>query len=265
MPTLRSSPSSPSPIRVLVVDDEEEILELLGEYLKARGFAVATAYDGADAMAALHAEDLDLVITDMKMSQADGLELLAATRALRRPVGVILMTGYGTVETATHALTHGAYAYLLKPFKLRDLHNVVKGALVRLESERDAQSLPHLVEFYEGVHGAKGPDDLPRLQGLLATVALAETHSHEVAVWLKGPGGWEAVARGGHADALSSVDPQDPGLDDANICAAPLYQKGQRVGTLAVAGPRQSEDASARLTRLAAAFSHALDRAAPQA
>ena len=147
MPTPQNSNSSDGPIRVLVVDDEEEILELLGEYLKARGFEVATAYDGADAMAALHAEDLDLVITDMKMPQADGLELLAATLAMRRPVGVILMTGYGTVETAIHALTHGAYAYLLKPFKLRDLHTVVKGALVRLERERDSQRLPLLVEF----------------------------------------------------------------------------------------------------------------------
>ncbi len=103
MPTGAAPPaigaSSPAH-RILVVDDEEEILELIGEYLTARDHETVTAYDGAEALQLLRSEPFDIVITDLKMPQLGGLGLIEATAELRRPVAVIVMTAFPTVDSA---------------------------------------------------------------------------------------------------------------------------------------------------------------------
>jgi CheY-like chemotaxis protein len=254
------------PHTVLVVDDEEEILELLGEYLRARGFDLRTAYDGEAALEIVRNGGVDIVLTDMKMPHMGGVELLEHIRALQRPVATILMTGYGTVETAISAMNAGAYDYLLKPFRLRDVHAALVRAAERLSQERENARMRNLLSFYELAVQMKDTDSLPRLTGLLAEVARAETGASEVALWLVGGGGWDAVARGGGVDALRRVDvgavPEEGAQDDRTV-VVPLWVEGRRVGALAVAGgdPHTSQH-KLRLRDLGQVLTQTLERLA---
>lgn len=253
-----------SPLTVLVVDDAEDILELLGEYLRARGFGLRTAYDGEAALEIVRGGGVEIVLTDMNMPHMDGLELLQRISSLSRPVGTIVMTGYGTVDTAIAALKAGAYDYLLKPFRLREVHSALVRASQRLATERETARMRDLLAFYELAHGLEDLDGLPRLFGVLASVMRAETSAAEVGVWLIGPGGWEPVARGGAVQALRRLDVpavQDDVDPEADVLAVPLRVGGRRVGAIAVAGRAiRHADHPARLVRLGRALCDTLAR-----
>jgi DNA-binding NtrC family response regulator len=102
--------------RILVVDDERVIREILAEFLTLEGFSVHTVEDGEKALVELRLHPYDLLITDLKMPRLSGLQLLEKIEAERLGVLTVLMTGFGTVETAIEAMKKGAYDYLLKPF-----------------------------------------------------------------------------------------------------------------------------------------------------
>lgn len=250
--------------RILVVDDQEEILELLGEYLKARGYAVVTAYDGRDALEVVRTGRVDLVLTDLMMPHMDGLQLLGEIAKLSHPVGTIVMSGFGTVETAIRAMKEGAYDYILKPFKLRDIYASLVRASDRLALERDARRMRELLAFYEMGFLEVDREELSRLFGALASVARVETGAEEVAVWMRGPGGWEAVARGGEVKSLARFDPSSvsaPTVRDEAIASVPIFKGETRVGTLAVAGGDARVPAHLeRLALLARVTGEALNR-----
>ena len=251
---------------VLVVDDEEEVLELLGEYLRIRGHALRTAYDGQSALELIRAGGIDVVLSDVSMPHMGGLELIHETQALPNPVAVILMSGFATVEAVISALQAGAFDFLRKPFRLRDVHAVVERAYGRLREEREDRRRAELLTFYEQAHGIVDADGLPRLFGTLAAVARSETNAEEVALWLVGGNGWDAVARGGVVRALQRVDvagvTDQMVLDaDDGVLAIPLALAGRRIGALAVAGGRErTADHHARLTRLGRAVTDTLTR-----
>lgn len=121
-------------MRVLVADDEPPIRELLAAYLGGRGHAVTLASDGESAIARIRHDPPDAVATDLKMPGADGLEVVRA--AVARGVPAVLMTGYGTVETAVAAFHEGAADLLVKPFKLRDLHAALERAVAENQADR---------------------------------------------------------------------------------------------------------------------------------
>ncbi|MBI4561377.1 MAG: sigma-54-dependent Fis family transcriptional regulator, partial [Candidatus Rokubacteria bacterium] len=123
-----------SPFRVLVVDDEPAQLELVGGFLAKRGFEVSLASDGRAALARFGREPFDLVLTDQKMPDLSGLELLEAVRAQSPDTPVIVMTAYGTIETAVAAIKAGAADYLAKPLNLDEL-------LHRVQQVRERQRL----------------------------------------------------------------------------------------------------------------------------
>src|SRR4029079_2727303 len=104
--------------RILVVDDERVIREILAEFLTLEGFSVHTVEDGEKALTEVRLHPYDLLITDLKMPPLSGVQLLEQVEAERLGVLTVLMTGFGTVETAIEAMKKGAYDYLLKPFKV---------------------------------------------------------------------------------------------------------------------------------------------------
>lgn len=161
-------------LHILVIDDEPSIVELLSEYLRARGHTVRTASDGEQAMAVLEEHDPDLVLTDMKMPGIGGLELLEHIRGRDRFIGTILMTGYGTIDTAIRAMKNGALDYLLKPFKLREVHAAVIRAAERTRLERETVQLRQVVSLFETARGLEDPSGLDELYAHLATVATQE-------------------------------------------------------------------------------------------
>jgi DNA-binding NtrC family response regulator len=114
---------------ILVVDDESTVQEAIGCALREDGYQVDTADSGEEALRRLARQEFDVILSDLKMPGLTGLDVLEQSRALNPRVGVILMTGYGTVETAIEALRRGAGDYLLKPFELDALRLAVQRVL----------------------------------------------------------------------------------------------------------------------------------------
>ena len=111
----------PDAFRILVVDDEPAQRELVAGFLRKRGFDVAEVDGGRAALARFQSESFDLVLTDQRMDDLSGLDLLQSVRAMNPEVGVIVMTAYGTIETAVAAIQAGASDYLSKPLNLDTL------------------------------------------------------------------------------------------------------------------------------------------------
>src|SRR5690554_5911312 len=125
--------------KVLLVDDEPRILSLLHSLLKGEGLDVVSERDGASAIERIRNEGIDLLISDIRMSPVDGMEVFRTARAEQPETPVILLTAYGAVDTAIEAMKGGAFDYLTKPFKVDELLITVRRALEyrRLVSERD--------------------------------------------------------------------------------------------------------------------------------
>lgn len=102
--------------KILVVDDEELMRQFLAAALERKGYTVDVAQNGKEASALLKKQNYDLVITDMKMPDLSGLEILKKAKELNSQTAVVVMTAYGTIENAVQAMKLGAFHYLLKPF-----------------------------------------------------------------------------------------------------------------------------------------------------
>jgi len=115
--TRRPSPGG----RVLVVDDQRNMRATTAMVLRQAGHAVEEAEDGASALKRIQAESFDVVLTDLRMPDVDGMEVLRTTRQQAPETEVIVMTAYGTIESAVEAIRRGAYDFLAKPFKEDEL------------------------------------------------------------------------------------------------------------------------------------------------
>jgi len=121
-------------VNILVVDDDRQIADMLKEYLTGRGFPVTTAYGGREALAAFSGGKFPIVIVDMKMPDVDGMAVLESVKKTDRAAVVIMITGYGTIDSGVAAINHGAYDYIAKPFKWEELEIVVRRAIERHRS-----------------------------------------------------------------------------------------------------------------------------------
>ncbi|KAF4515785.1 hypothetical protein B566_EDAN000020 [Ephemera danica] len=126
---------------VLVVDDDAEMRELVFDVLKDRGHQISTAGSGQDALKLLAEEDFAVVLTDLRMKGMLGTELLAEIKRLYPDIGVILMTAFGTVETAVEAMKRGASDYLTKPVKTEEIIRVVERAVRESALRREVSRL----------------------------------------------------------------------------------------------------------------------------
>ena len=110
---------------ILVVDDENSMREFLEIMLTKEGYQVATAASGGEAIDLLKKSDFDLVITDIRMKEIDGLEVLKKCKEFHPNTIVILISAYASTSTAVEAMKWGAYDYLPKPFKVREIKAVI--------------------------------------------------------------------------------------------------------------------------------------------
>jgi putative nucleotidyltransferase with HDIG domain len=135
--------------RVLVVDDEAVICDILRDFLEFEGFFVQTAPSGEMALEVFSTNEFDLILTDLKMPGIDGLDLLRRVQDLGRDTMTVIMTGFGTVETAIDAMKRGAFDYILKPFKPEEVVRVLRRALDKQQLQRENLALRETVGFYE--------------------------------------------------------------------------------------------------------------------
>jgi PAS domain S-box-containing protein len=132
--------------RILVVDDELGPRESLRMLLKP-SYQIQTAESGRSALDQIAAYHPDIVILDIKMPELDGLEVLKRIKRIDPAIEVVMITAYASLETVKHALTHGAFEYLIKPFSRQDLEDVVRRALLRRQAELGARGqVARLVE-----------------------------------------------------------------------------------------------------------------------
>ena len=117
--------------RILVVDDEKSMRDLLSITLGKEGYDVLTAAGGEPAIEALHRESVDAVITDLRMPKVDGLQVLRVAKEISPDMAVIVITAVASTETAVEAMKLGAYDYITKPFKLDEVNLIVRNALER--------------------------------------------------------------------------------------------------------------------------------------
>jgi len=136
--------------RVLVVDDEVVICEVLRDFLQFEGFQVSMVTCGEDAIDFLRKDPFyDVVLTDLKMPGMGGLDLMRELAVHHRDLMTVIMTGFGTVETAIEAMKHGAFDYILKPFKPEDVVRVLRRGLEKKRLERENVALRETVGAYE--------------------------------------------------------------------------------------------------------------------
>ena len=148
------------PFRILVVDDEPAQRELVAGFLAKRGFEVVQAPGGEAALARFKQEPFDLVLTDQKMPDLSGLEVLEGVRAVTPETAVIIMTAYGTIETAVGAIKAGAADYLTKPLNLDELlHRIhrVRERQQLLSENRELRAALTERHRVEGIIGESGP------------------------------------------------------------------------------------------------------------
>jgi len=122
---------------ILVVDDEPQMLIALNETLRRKGYSVTTAGSGHEALCRLREKHYRLVITDMRMPEISGIDLLKKVRSATPQTPVILLTAYGTIQSAVDAMRIGAFDYLLKPFSSESLEAVVHRALGTAAGRRE--------------------------------------------------------------------------------------------------------------------------------
>ena len=122
-----------APVRILLVDDEMGYLEVLSKRLRVRGFAVATARSGGEAIRALRAEDFEVAVLDLKLEDMDGIEVLKVLRKMLPSLEVIMLTGHGSERAARDGLAHGAFDYLIKPVGIETLVERIRGAVAAAE------------------------------------------------------------------------------------------------------------------------------------
>ncbi|MEN9578372.1 MAG: hypothetical protein RJA70_1381 [Pseudomonadota bacterium] len=178
--------------QILVVDDEPNLRRVLAAQLQRDGYDVHTAEDGAIGLELLREHHVDLVITDLKMPNLDGMGLLRAALQLEPELPVIIITAHGTVDNAVEALKTGAFDYITKPFEQNEVRAIVRKALdTRRLSATDARLLPEASGF--GLIGVS--DAIGNLAEVLSRVADTPT-----TVLLIGEGGTgkDALARAIH-------------------------------------------------------------------
>ena len=179
---------------VLIVDDETSNLESLGKIFEREGWRVALARSGAQALDALRRERASVVVTDLMMPGMSGEELLRAVKTLAPETEVVLMTAYGTVETAVAAMKEGAYDFITKPLKRHAIVKSVRQALERASLVAENRALKaRLAELAPGVGGLVG--DAPAFRAVLETLRQAAPTSATVLLVGESGTGKELAAR----------------------------------------------------------------------
>jgi response regulator RpfG family c-di-GMP phosphodiesterase len=173
--------------RILVVDDEKVIREILSDFLTMEGYVVRTVEDGSAALRELERRSYNLVISDLKMPGVGGLELLERITELRANVLTVIMTGFGTVETAIEAMKKGAYDYILKPFKIEEVVHVVERGLDRQRLHTENIRLKEAVSIFKISEAIAQSLSLETVLDLILDSVVTEAQADVVTLLLKDP------------------------------------------------------------------------------
>ncbi len=185
---------------ILVVDDEKVIRDMLADLLDMEGFHVRTAEDGSSALDELSRAHYDLVLSDLKMPKMGGIALLDQIGQVAPQAVTVIMTGFGTVETAIDAMKRGAYDYVLKPFKLEEVVHVVRRGIDKKRMVAENMRLKEAVSLYKVSEAIAASLSLDQVLETVGDSCLHEVHGDFVSAWL-------ADGQGGLFERLRLVSP----------------------------------------------------------
>ncbi len=187
--------------RILIAEDETIARENLAHVLGQRGATVVPVENGRKAMQALSEDEFDLVITDLRMPDMDGMQLLEAVKGTTPDTEVIIITGYASIETAVESMRKGAYQYLAKPIRLDEVCVMAEKALEKRRLRQEVRSLRRQLEG-SGISGIIGHS--PAIRTLKEQVAQVAPVDCTVLVLGETGTGKELVARALHAGSPRS-------------------------------------------------------------
>jgi len=125
------------PVKILIVDDEKDFVEMFSLRLNRQGEKVSAAYSGQEALDLLEKTKIDVVILDIRMPGMDGIETLKKIKARHPLIEVILLTGHGSTETAVEGMKSGAFDYLMKPADFEDISEKLTNAWNRKNEQEE--------------------------------------------------------------------------------------------------------------------------------
>lgn len=173
--------------RILVVDDEKVIREILSEFLTLEGYVVRSVEDGEKALTELRLRPYDLVISDLKMPRVSGLQLLERITEENINVLTVIMTGFGTVESAIEAMKKGAYDYILKPFKVEEVIHVVQRGLYRQRLQAENIRLREALTIYKVSEAIASSLDVDHVLDVILRAAIDEVDADVATLHLQDP------------------------------------------------------------------------------
>jgi len=199
--------------RILVVEDEKSMRELLRILLEGEGYDVVSASDGLDGSSYIERDIFDLVITDIKMPGLDGFELLNKIKDISPETLVIMVTAFGTTESAIEAMKLGAYDYINKPFNVDEIRLIVRKALEKKRLSEEISLLRQKVETTYALENIIGQS--PKMQEMFRLIPKIAQSSSNVLITGESGSGKELVAT-----ALHNLSPRKNKNFVAINCAA---------------------------------------------
>lgn len=197
-PTPLPAPSAPRAYtRILVVDDDADMLAWVKEDLENEGFIVETAQGGREGVERVRRGGIDLVVSDIKMPDLDGLDLLREVREITPTPFVIIVTGFGTIDTAIRAVKLGANDYITKPFKIDQLLISIDKALSERALRSEVQRLREEVARRDRLENIIGRS--PAMQEIFDLIRRVSTSHTNILITGESGTGKELVARAIHA------------------------------------------------------------------
>jgi DNA-binding NtrC family response regulator len=183
-------------LNLLIVDDERSIREACREVAQSLGFTTLVADSAEHAFRLLEAQTVDAVLLDLRLPGAGGLEVMHRLKERRPEVVVIVMTGYGTVQSAVQAMKNGAYDYVTKPFSVDELKLLLERVASHLKLKSENRLLREKVKSKQGFGGIIGR--APEMEKLYRIIAKAANSAHPVLILGESGTGKEMVARSIH-------------------------------------------------------------------
>ena len=181
---------------ILIVDDDKNMLEVLRLRLEAEGYKITAAAGADDALKMAKDELFDLGLVDLKLVGKDGIELMQDLRRITPDMPVIILTAYGTIETAVEAMKQGAYSYLTKPFNRRELLLQIKNGLEKSSLSREVRRLKALVGERYGFENIIGKSK--KMQEVMEQVSRAAETDSNVCIYGESGTGKELMAKSLH-------------------------------------------------------------------
>jgi two-component system response regulator AtoC len=194
-----------SPVRILVVDDDEITCNLLEEVLSKEGYAVDKALSGQEAIEKGEKKSYGVVLSDIRMLDVDGMEVLRAYRQRSPETVIIMMTAFGSIETAIRAIKEGAYDYVSKPFKLDEIKLTIQRSLEQKRLvEENIHYRQELITKYklENIVGRS-----PQMLQVYKTIARVAESRSTVLITGESGTGKELIARAIHFNSPRSARP----------------------------------------------------------